>query len=338
MSLALARSSRSSSLQRTLHSSSKATFEFEQPMDREVREAIQAVALSKKKFAALDVWTRQIMNLPSRSKARNWLTGRLYSLVPNSFRQNLPDFVVKMIAEEFDALEAGERRYRTIINDTQAGVKIIVSATNRKGEHLDVLMADIERARAENWDARKFHEYIFENAGIKIDPDISTLLDDKFNVLSPEEKEAMRQRLLGELEGNVVVGRSTVDLAVRSCFACLEVLETMGVGFYNFVHNYKLAAALRDAAISIIEGGTVMHGSKEAIMATYRVSLEAIDSALEAARRCRENSLVSADMVKLLETGRTDIDDKIRSIASGDKKRLAEINVIDVEPASAPVN
>jgi len=43
-------------------------------------------------------------------------------------------------------------------------------------------------------------------------------------------------------------------------------------------------------------------------------------------------------MVKLLETGRADIDDKIRSIASGDKKRLAEINVIDAELVSAPVN
>lgn len=318
MSLALMRS------QRNGMSMSNMNQEFESDIDRDMREAIKNIGLSKQKFLALDAWIRQIMNLP-KSRTRSWLVRSLSFLIPKRFYPNLPDFVTQMVAEEFDALVAAEGKYRTIANDMQSNIKGLVKATKQKGEQLNRLIADIETARSENWSARKLHEYILRSADLKVDPEVSELLDDKFNILGSEEKELKKQRLLLELEGNVTVSKAGVDLNVRSCLACLEVFEVLGVSFYNFVHNYKPAAALRDAAISLVEGGVVMHSGREAIAATYKVSLKAIDDALEAARKCREHSIVSVDMVKLLETGSADIDAKLRLLASEDSTRLKEL-------------
>ena len=207
----------------------------------------------------------------------------------------------------------------------QGDIKVLVEVTNQKGRQLEDLKADIEKAKIEKWNARQIHEYILINAGIDVDPDISSLLDDRFNIMTPEEKETRRKRLLEKLESNISIGKPTIELAVRSCLACLEVFEGLGVEFYNFIHNYKPAAALRNAAVTVIESSVVMYGSKEALAATYTASLKAIDDALEAARRCRSHSIVSVDMQKLLETGSANIDRKLKLIVSEDRKQLKEL-------------
>jgi len=338
MSLALARSSRSSSLQRTLRSSS----------DRALQDAIKNVARSKEEFVNLDKNIRQIMNLP-RNRTRSWLAKGINWIVPKRFYPKLPTSVVKMIAEEFDALEAGEGKYRDTVVGIQLGLKNLTHAVREKGEQLESLRTDVERAKAENWNARRLHEYILEQAEMEVDEEIAELLDDKFSVLGEEEKESRRQRLLKQLEGNVAIGRLTVVLGVKSCYAGLEVFEVASGEYYNYITNYKPAAAIRDTAIALIEGSDTMHAGRDVIMETYDVSLRGIDNALEAARKCRDHSIVSVDMQKLLETGNKKIDDKLRILANEDQKRLREVvpspiprleatNVIDIAPVPASTN
>lgn len=318
MSLALVRHQRNSL------TASRMSHQFDSSVDREMQEVLRNIAVDKQRFMALDAWIRQIMNLP-RSRSRSLVARTINLLVPKKLFYQMPDFVTSLVSEEFDALEAGEQHGRSIINNMQDNIRTVIAVTNKRGEDFEILLADIEKAKKENWNARQIHEYIFRSAGIEVRDNISELLDDRFNILTPEEKETKRKMLLEILEKNALMDKSSVELGVRTCLACVEVLEGLGVQFFGFVRHQKSAAAMRDAAITLIESGTVMVGSEQAIRATYQTSLEAIDHALEVTRACRRRSIVSADMQKLLETGRQDIDKKIKEIIDEDASRLAAI-------------
>ena len=76
----------------------------------ELEISIKNVAQSKEEFINLNDHIRQILNVP-HNRAKSWFTKGLNLIIPRRFYSKLPNSLVKMIAEEFDALEAGEGKY-----------------------------------------------------------------------------------------------------------------------------------------------------------------------------------------------------------------------------------
>lgn len=334
MSLALTRSNRN-------HSSLSRERNMRSTSDRALQESIAAVEKSKNDFVELNNYIRHILDLPT-NRAKSWFAKGLNFLIPKRFYPKLPNMLVKLIAEELDALEATEGVFRTKVNNIQMGVKDLTHAIKQKGAEIETLRSDFEQAQEKNWNARELHEYMLDKAGLEVDEEIAELLDDKFNVLSEKEKESRKQRLLQQLERNVSQGRSLVVVGVKACYAGLEVFEAWAGEYYNFVSFYKPLAAIRNSAETMIEGAQVMYASRDALASTFDVSVHAIENALEAVRKCKDYSIVSADMQKLLETGNKKIDDKLKLLAGEDQKRIsglapaqiATAKIIDIQPSA----
>ncbi len=309
--------------------------------DRALQESIREVKRSRDEFVELNDYIRQILKLPA-NRTKSWLARGLHLIIPQSFYHKLPAPLTKMIAEELDALEAAEGEYRTRVTNVQMATKNLTHAIREKGLEIEAQKADIEEAREKNLNARELHEYIFRQADIEVDEEIAELLDDKFNVLGEEEKENRRKRLLQQLEDNLSQGRALVIFGVKACYASLEVCEAAAGEYYNFVNVYKPFAAIRDTAKTLVEAGDIMYSGRDALVTTCDISIRAIDNALDAVRKCRDHSIVSADMQKLLETGSRRIDEKLKLLASEDRKRTLALESASVQtkmlnPAEAEI-
>lgn len=342
MSLALAHSSRER------FSSSSAQKNRSSVKDRALQDAIKNAEQSIQEFAELSDFVKTIGNLP-KNRVRSFLARKLSQLIPYRLQNNLPSFMSKMISEELNELEAYETQYRMRLNNVQQATKKLTEETRKKGEEIEQMKQDIETAKTDGWNSRQFHEYMLDNIGFEVDEEIAELLDDKFNVLTEQEKEDRRQRMLKQLEGNVSEGRKVVVIGVRSCYVCLESFESGASELFNFVNVYKPISAMRDASRALVETSNIMYAGRDAIAETINVTVRGFENALDAVRKCRDHSIVSADMEKLLETGNKRIDDKLRLLANEDKKRLTYLipssakqlesnNVIDIQAQEIQIN
>lgn len=292
--------------------------------DRALQDAIREVVRSREEFAEMNEHVRQIVNLPI-NRTKSLVARTLHFIIPQRFYSALPRRITKMISEELCTLEATEGLFRARVNNIQLGTLNLTRAIREKGKELAELQRKIDTAKDSGWTAREIHEYILTQAGFDVHPEISELLDNKFDVLTEEEKESHRQRLLAQLDGNIAAGKSLVVMGVRACYAALEMFETGAGEYFNYVNVYKPMAAIRNAAVTLIETSDVMHSAKDALMMTGATSIKAIENALEYARRCRSHSIVSADMIQLLETGDERIDSKLKLIAREDQERLKSL-------------
>ena len=311
--------------------------------DRALQEAIANAEQSIREFSELRDFVRTIGNIPT-NRLKHYAARMMNFLVPQRFQSKLPQFMSEMIAEEMNELEAYEMQYRKRLNNVQEATKNLTRATREKGEENEQLRQDIEGAREERWNSRQIHEYMLEKIGLPVDEEIAQLLDDKFNVLTKEEKEDRRQRMLKQLDGNVSEGRKVVVMGVKSCYVCLEGFESGAGELFNFVNVYKPISAMRDASRTLVETSNIMYAGRDAITETINVTVRGFENALDAVRKCRDHSIISADMEKLIETGNARIDAKLKLLLSEDKKRLAAVssasntkqlesnNVIDIQP------
>lgn len=338
MSLALARTSRSSSLQRTLRSSS----------DRALQDNIKALETSRDELSEINDFLKSALNLPSDRK-RSWLAKGLHFVIPQKFYAHLPNAVAKLVAEEFDVLELIEGLMRKNINNVQDALTNLAVCSIQKKEDIDELALDIQKAQEEKWDALQLHQYMMERANIQIRQEIVQLLDSEFNFLSPEEREVRKEELIKQLESNIVIGRSLVATTAKVCSAGLGILHRAAGQYFDYANVYRPIAVIRDSAQTLTDTNRAMYASKDAVVATFETSLKAIETAVEAARMVNNYAIASADMKNILEAGHKRLDNKLRLLETERRKiatelqapnraRLPEKNVIDIEPVPAQAN
>ena len=314
-------------------------------IDEKLRRNLVEMEKNREQMEKLDEYIRVTLKFPS-GKKRDWLVRMFKSILPNWFYEKLPDIMVQHIAEEQTVLDLIEMRFRANVINAQETALNQKEVTKEMAIQVAKIREDIEQAKNYNWDARKLHDYSLALTGIEIEPEISELLDSKFNILTPEEKENRRQALLRELEDTAVAGDKWVRLGATGCYACLEQFETLGIAFGRYILFQKPAAAFRDTARALAGADNVMHQSRDAIEATVRVSISVIENSLENIRTVSNYSLTSVDMVRLLETGNEKIDNKLKAIEADRRKstltlaapltvrELRSSDVIDVQPAS----
>ena len=65
---------------------------------------------------------------------------------------------------------------------------------------------------------------------------------------------------------------------------------------------------------ALIDTNHSMYAAKDALVATFRTSLQAIELAVEAANMVNNYSIASGDMKGLLESGRARLDQKLKAL------------------------
>jgi len=311
--------------------------EFGSLNDRALQENISALKESRKELEGINKLVKTALDLPSDRK-RSIVAKFLNYLVPTSWYESLPASVMKLMAEENDVLELIETLMRSNINSVQDALRELAACAIAKREELNALEADLGVAQKENWNAQALQEYITGNAGIQVYDVVARLLDIEFNALSQEEKEIRKNDLLDKLRSTVIIGGELMETIGKVCSAGLQVFHRGVTQYYDYVNFYRPISVIRDSAKSFIDTNHSMYAAKDALVATFRMSLQAIELAVDAANMVNNYSIASGDMKGLLSSGRARLDQKLKALkASNNSVKPARVLALDATQ-SAQVN
>lgn len=276
--------------------------EFKSVSDEALRENIKSLKTSQRELNGINDHIRKVLDLPS-DRGRSIVGRALHFIVPKRFYPYVPHSFLKIMAEEYDVLELIEGLMRNNINNVQGALKNIAACTLTKEQEIKQLESDIERAQAENWKAERLQEYVTEMAGIEVYEEIKKLLEDEFQTLSDEEKEARKNELLEQLKSAIVIGGKLMETLGKTCSVGLQVFHRAVGQYFQYVNFYGPITVVRDSAMSLTETNQSMYAARDAIVVTFQASLEAIDAAVQASMLINRYSIASPDMVKLLRSG-----------------------------------
>lgn len=250
----------------------------------------------------------------SPNKFQEFTAQVLSRVTPDWLLDRLPEPVARYLAEGEDVLEYLEGALRSNINNIQRGLQELAARAIEKEQDLKKLAADIAQAKSEGWDALQFMEYLAEETGTEIHEEVRKLLTDEYAVISPEEKERRRVEFLQQLESNVVVGGSIMEMLSRVCMAGIQVFYA-GMGqYYDYTRVYRDIASIRDAAKDMTDTNRSIQDARDALQITLEKSLHAIGLAVEAATLAERYSITSNSMKGEFENGAQSIKQKLEGL------------------------
>jgi len=305
---------------------------FESVNDKNLRGTIERLKEHKKELEEISDIIKKELDLPSDRK-RHFLAKLVYSVTPESFYQWLPDRLTKMVAEEFDALEFLEGLMRQNVNNTQSALQELANTALKKSEDVESLESDIGIALKENWDAQTMQEFMAGKADIQIYSEVANLLAEEFNALTPEDKEKRKTELLSQLQSNVEMGKKLVSALGKVCNAGLQIFHQGVSQYYNYTNFYRPISVIRDAASTMVDMNESMFAARDALKVTFNASIEAIETAVDAAKLIRQYSLSGTDMKKMLESGQSRLEKKLADLESNRDKvlKIGNANVSEAE-------
>lgn len=318
--------------------------EFGSLNDRALQENIAALRESRKELEGINQLVKKALDLPSDRK-RSIMAKFLNYLVPTSWYESLPASVMKLMAEENDVLELIETLMRSNIDSVQNALRELAACAITKREELNILEADLKTAGKENWSAQQLQEYIAGKAEIQVYDVVARLLDIEFNALTPEEKEIRKVDLFDKLRSTVLIGDELMETIGKVCSAGLQVFHRSVVQYYDYVNFYRPISVIRDSARALIDTNHSMYAAKDALIATFRTSLQAIELAVDAANMVNNYSIASGDMQGLLKSGRVRLDQKLKELEASNrsakpvgelKAYVPEVNTEMSAPGEAP--
>ena len=300
--------------------------------DRTLQESIRSLKDSSDELDGLNDSLRKALDLPT-DRVKGLMARCLHFIVPKSFYPSLPDGMVRFMAEEYDVLEQIGSLQRRNVNNTQDALRNLAIASMAKKEEIDGLMSDIKRAKEENWDARQLQQYVAERAEVEIYDEIGKLFDSEFDILGDEEREIRKTQLLDQLESNTVIAQELIGVMRTTCSAGLSVLHRAVGHYFDYVTVYRPVAVIRDAAKALTDTNKGMYVAKDAVMMTFKASVDAIRKSVKAAQLVSNYSLVSGDMNKMLDEAHGLINADTKALASSlpKQKTLPVIEVVSVE-------
>jgi hypothetical protein len=294
---------------------------FESVIDKNLRSTIEKLKSHKTELEEISAIIKKELSLPIDRK-RKFLAQLVYSVTPESFYQWLPDRVTKMVAEEFDALEFLEGLMRQNVNNTQSALQELANTALKKSEEVENLESDIGKAIGENWDAQTLQKFMAEKADVQIYSEVANLLAEEFNALTAEDKEKRKTELLSQLQSNVDLGKKLVSALGKVCNAGLQIFHQGVAQYYNYTNFYRPISVIRDAASTMVDMNESMYSARDALKMTFNASIEAIETAIDAAKLIRQYSLSGVDMKKIIESGQTRLEKKLEELDSKRDKVL----------------
>lgn len=310
---------------------------------RETHQAMRELKNAGRRIRRLDGLIRGSLK-PQRGQGRRaagWLLAKAVSIVPQRWREgveeHMPDALWQILKESKDPLQEIRRLSRENIISAQGAVKKLLTSAREEQEAVDGLRDYIGEAREKEFDAQEIQRHITEQADIPVDEEIEQLLDDQFELLTPEQREARRRVLMECLEQTANLGDKTVEVAHEACNAGVSALDQHKVQLFQFVMVQQPIAALRDAALALTDSNNAAYVSREAILKTAQASVFALTRVVDAAKLLDRFSIAAPEVQKALSDGADDVRRSVAALQGEIEKRAALLpapldeNIIDAE-------
>lgn len=289
-----------------------------------VKKCIRNIESAKKTMKKLDNALRRELSIEPSLK-RKWTAKAINAIVPKRIFEYFPLSTQKFVGEQYDVLMEIARLMRTNVINIQESLRQIAHSAIENTEETEALKSDIETAENENWSAQELQDYLAEQSGIQIYEEVRILLDQEFNGLTEEQKEARKVELIALLKNNIVM-RQELNRAYGS--ACASLISVFHVGLaqdYAYNNVYPHIAVLRNASSAAINMNHSMFVGKTALEKTAQMAFQALEIAIDAAENIQANSIASTDFQRLLLEGKQNIDRRLRDINAKKEELLVLI-------------
>lgn len=288
-------------------SDGNSVYEFKSQQDPELIATFERIREKREGLEEMNDVLRSALDIQP-DKGRSFIAKCLALVTPKWMYPRMPTKLLKLMAEEADALELFEGSYRNTINEYQNALITGIEVGIKKEEDYEALMKDLQKAKDENWSAQKLQAHIMERAQIKGHEAITKLLDREFGLLSDDEKEKKKQHLLLKLADIAKGNESLIQLIAKTLSADLSVLNTAIAEYYAYKEFYVPIATIRDSAEIMTQTSNTMYAAREALLYTAKMAVDAITVALEANAHVARFSLASPEVRAALEGERKRIE------------------------------
>lgn len=299
--------------------------------DRETRKAIEQLKKCKNAIDNFSDWVYGELDI-SASKKRKFAAKILNSLVPERFRDYLPEFVEEFLAEESHASYLMESHLRTNVINTIGVVKNLKASAQYDEEELKKLVGEVDLAEQEGWDARtikeRFTELMNEGAAreaekILTDGEINEIYDEKFSLLPPKEKEKRRLRLLQRIRHNIASRENLVQADLGALSLALEALEVGEFQLIDFVTVIRPLRVLESAAKDLAELDKSLFVSKDVVIKMAQITAATFGHAADALAQVHAYAISGRDTTEFFRAVSEHIQDKVLKLEETRDKILA---------------
>lgn len=298
-----------------------ATRDVQLKRDRDLQLNFQKIKDCRKDFEKLSEWLIENLDLPTNKK-RAAFAKFLQKIVPGGWFEYTPDRLTRWVAEETDAADMVEGFLRQNINDVQEAVKNLAESAILEENRLREFVADIETAESEKWDAQTLQDYLSKAVELKIDPEVQKLLDEGFDILSPDDKEKRRLELINRLKGNAIGRKRVVEAHGKVCSLALQVFHTGACQYFDFVSIIRPLKVIHKAAEGMLDMNTSAYAAKEVVRKILQLSGEAFQYITEATAKVNEFAVTSPDTIALIEDTSRKLDSHLLKLEDARNKML----------------
>jgi len=217
--------------------------------------------------------------------------------------QKIP-FLGKFADKMVDPMSIVEHDLKAFINAMQGSlINLQEIAENERDKILELKQA-LKQAVDEEWGFEEIRRYIIEKANIKIDDRIQKLMDMEIEFTDEKDIEEKRKNLLEIMQANISTGEELLGLIMQVVFNSLSIFEGAINQYYSFTAIAEPMKIINQSAKTLVNGTKGAYQAKELILSILKTSIDAIDSASEAAKLTDQYRLNDSTMVQALKTAR----------------------------------
>ena len=180
---------------------------------------------------------------------------------------------------------------------------------------------------------------------IEIDPEIEELLDDRFNLLSPDAKNKRRDKIFQRLENIIACDDEFAALLSISVGVVAEFLDELLFQYHDFVNIARPLALLRQAVEKIADINLSIYGANAAVNTISKLSIAGINAVIDTASLLDTYQVASDANREIFREGRKEITARLAKMVESRDRRTFVMSkvlalqgkVIDVEPVASDV-
>ena len=289
--------------------------------DRNLKQNWQRLKDCKKDFDELNGWLMSELDLPV-NRPKQMLARAIQAIVPKRFYDFAPTTLTRWLAEETNPIDFIITHLRSNVMNVQEIVRNLKNSAETEMDLLAEFVGDIKQAREEKWDPRELQDYVAKKAGLTIYPEVQELLDEKFNLFTPEELEKRRFELLNRLEGNAIARKQVVEAHAKICGLALDVFLTGAYQYMDAVTIMEPLRVIHEATEGMLDMNTSAYAAKEVVIKMIQLDMAAIEQITEATKRVNDFSIASPDIVNLFENANKELDGHIKAIEAAREKAM----------------
>lgn len=300
--------------------------------NQDIARHMQVLTRSKHELESVNKTIRKFLGLEL-----GWgqtIFGRIFGkVVPRKLYGVMPAAILKWVAEEADILEQIEGMMRECINNNQEAVANLASCALIEAGELQEFVSDIESADKDGWDARKLQEYMAAESQININPSISQLLDEKFDVFTDAQKETKRKELIEHLKALALTRRKLIETLSHTCDAGLGQLNAAVGQYYAYSRVYRPTAVIRNSAKDMLQTDQSLYAARQVLITTIDASVRAIEGIIKSAGAINEYQISSPEFHRMLDDSNKRID---AGLAELEKRELGSRRAVLAETVARP--